>query len=69
MCGIAGYVTSEGTDETILKKMTDRIAHRGPDGEGFYEFRWMRFEYTTEFAAKSICRAGEYSPLWTRFYD
>ena len=36
MCGIAGYVTSEGTDKTVLKKMTDRIAHRGPDGEGFF---------------------------------
>ena len=37
MCGIAGYVTTEHKpDQVILKKMTDRIAHRGPDGEGFY---------------------------------
>lgn len=37
MCGIAGYVTTKNKPEqTVLKKMTDRIAHRGPDGEGFY---------------------------------
>ena len=37
MCGIAGYVTTKDKPEqTVLKKMTDRIAHRGPDGEGFY---------------------------------
>tara|TARA_R110000868_G_scaffold189695_2_gene433147 strand:- start:192188 stop:194089 length:1902 start_codon:yes stop_codon:yes gene_type:complete len=32
MCGIAGYVGN--FDEGILKKMTGKIAHRGPDGEG-----------------------------------
>lgn len=32
MCGIAGYVGN--FDGVILKKMTDKIAHRGPDGEG-----------------------------------
>ena len=37
MCGIAGYVTTKDKPkQTVLKKMTDRIAHRGPDGEGFY---------------------------------
>lgn len=29
-------MTNEQPDPVILKKMTDRIAHRGPDGEGFY---------------------------------
>ncbi len=36
MCGIAGYIslhTNEVTAQT-LKKMTDIIAHRGPDGDG-----------------------------------
>jgi len=32
MCGIAGFVG--GFDQTLLKQMTDVIAHRGPDGEG-----------------------------------
>lgn len=35
MCGIAGYVGKK-TNQEILKKMTDRIAYRGPDSEGFY---------------------------------
>jgi asparagine synthase (glutamine-hydrolysing) len=41
MCGIAGYVTiapEEGA-QAILRRMTDRIAYRGPDGFGYYEDR------------------------------
>lgn len=36
MCGIAGYINLDGSpaSSVILKKMTDVIAHRGPDGEG-----------------------------------
>ncbi len=36
MCGIAGYINlnSKPASEIILKKMTDKISHRGPDGEG-----------------------------------
>ena len=39
MCGIAGLFDLRGEREinpTILKKMTDALAHRGPDGEGFF---------------------------------
>ncbi len=36
MCGIAGYISNNGIDQKVLKNMTDRIAHRGPDGEGFF---------------------------------
>ena len=38
MCGIAGYVTTTpGTgSETVLRRMTDRIRHRGPDDAGVY---------------------------------
>jgi asparagine synthase (glutamine-hydrolysing) len=41
MCGIAGYVTvaSEDASSSILRRMTDRIAHRGPDSFGYYEDR------------------------------
>lgn len=35
MCGIAGYIGKNPNQQT-LKKMTDRIAYRGPDSEGFY---------------------------------
>lgn len=36
MCGIAGIVnfTGKGPDGAVIQRMTDAIAHRGPDGEG-----------------------------------
>lgn len=43
MCGIAGFIYDktpfiDGNEKAfIIKKMTDSIAHRGPDGEGFYD--------------------------------
>ncbi|HTY58041.1 MAG TPA: asparagine synthase (glutamine-hydrolyzing) [Bacteroidota bacterium] len=38
MCGIAGIfnLNGEPVSPVILRRMTDAIAHRGPDGEGFY---------------------------------
>jgi asparagine synthase (glutamine-hydrolysing) len=39
MCGIAGIMDIRGRrpiDEPLLRRMTDRIAHRGPDGNGFH---------------------------------
>lgn len=38
MCGIAGIfnLNGEPVAHAVLRKMTDAIAHRGPDGEGFY---------------------------------
>ncbi len=38
MCGIAGIFHLDGqpASPTLLRRMTDAIAHRGPDGEGFY---------------------------------
>lgn len=40
MCGIAGVVNldSEPVSQRVLKRMTDAMAHRGPDGEG----RWVK---------------------------
>lgn len=36
MCGIAGliHLNGDGVSPVVLKRMTDAIAHRGPDGEG-----------------------------------
>ena len=36
MCGVAGFVRLDGAPASreLLRAMTDRIAHRGPDGEG-----------------------------------
>src|ERR1700722_12604143 len=39
MCGIAGIFDLKGREpvsEHLLRAMTDAIAHRGPDGEGFF---------------------------------
>jgi asparagine synthase (glutamine-hydrolysing) len=38
MCGIAGVLNLNGApvNEAVLRKMTDAVAHRGPDGEGWY---------------------------------
>lgn len=38
MCGIVGIfnLNGEPVSPVILRNMTDAVAHRGPDGEGFY---------------------------------
>ncbi|MCK4846041.1 MAG: asparagine synthase (glutamine-hydrolyzing) [Deltaproteobacteria bacterium] len=38
MCGIAGIVnfTGKGPEGAVIQRMTDAIAHRGPDGEGHF---------------------------------
>jgi asparagine synthase (glutamine-hydrolysing) len=39
MCGIAGILTADRRaepDRGVLQAMTDALAHRGPDGEGFH---------------------------------
>src|SRR5690242_20592729 len=39
MCGIAGIFDLRGrarVDDGLLRRMTDMLYHRGPDGEGFY---------------------------------
>ena len=36
MCGIAGLYTKDKNKDELIKKMSKRIEHRGPDGEGYY---------------------------------
>ncbi|HXW77343.1 MAG TPA: hypothetical protein VEJ20_08040, partial [Candidatus Eremiobacteraceae bacterium] len=36
MCGIAGIFDPAGPDLESVRIMTDALAHRGPDGDGFY---------------------------------
>lgn len=45
MCGITGIVSkkSDFVDPSELRRMNDLVAHRGPDGEGFYIDRQVGF--------------------------
>ena len=45
MCGICGVLNFDGrkVSSVLLKKMTDSIAHRGPDGEGLYQSKGLGF--------------------------
>ena len=36
MCGLAGYLSRTAYPEGVLARMTGRLAHRGPDAEGYY---------------------------------
>ena len=36
MCGIAGLITKNKEKDEIIRKMSERIKHRGPDGEGYF---------------------------------
>ena len=38
MCGIAGIFHRDGAPASpvLLRRMTDAVKHRGPDGEGYY---------------------------------
>jgi len=37
MCGIAGFISaSQDVNRDLIRSMTDRIAHRGPDGSGYF---------------------------------
>ena len=36
MCGIVGFLNGKENKQKIIKGMTDKIIHRGPDEEGYY---------------------------------
>ena len=36
MCGITGFIDNDKNKKKIIKKMNDRIVHRGPDAEGYH---------------------------------
>lgn len=45
MCGIVGFFSTEENKHLVIKKMTDRISHRGPDQEGYYIDNNIAFGY------------------------
>jgi len=67
MCGIAGIIDCTGRPvlQEELKQMTDAIAHRGPDGEGFFIADNVGFGHRrlavidlSNAAAQPMCRFG-----------
>ena len=44
MCGITGFINLNNkiARKTILKKMTDSLYHRGPDGEGHFYLKTLQ---------------------------
>lgn len=50
MCGIAGIISKEAANIQQLRKMTDAIAHRGPDGEG----QWISHDGETGFGHRRL---------------
>lgn len=45
MCGITGYIDFQRkTTSEVLKLMTDRLEHRGPDGSGTWEIQTDHFQ-------------------------
>ncbi len=52
MCGIAGIISFDGSkiNKVDLKRMTDTISHRGPDGEG----HWVNQENNIGFGHRRL---------------
>ena len=54
MCGIAGYVSlNKRLNQQHLRSMSDKLAHRGPDAEGFY-FNDTDTDYTVGLAHRRL---------------
>lgn len=64
MCGIAGIINFSGKSpsEDLLKKMTDIIEHRGPDGSGAYISGGIAFGHRR---LSIIDLAGGHQPMTT----
>lgn len=52
MCGIAGIISPDKRilNSTVLKNMADALAHRGPDGEGF----WINHSFCAGLAHRRL---------------
>ena len=37
MCGIAGFISGSDNKKRIIKAMTDKIIHRGPDADNRFK--------------------------------
>lgn len=66
MCGIVGIcnLSEKPVELALLKKMSDTIAHRGPDGEGHFVFENMGLGHR-RLAIIDLSTAGQ-QPMHTR---
>jgi len=73
MCGIAGFVTLDPSAESdrVVRRMTEVIRHRGPDGEGFWHdrFAWLGHRRLSiiDVAAGAQPMSNEAGDLWITF--
>jgi asparagine synthase (glutamine-hydrolysing) len=56
MCGIAGYLTTSPSNDldASLRSMAAAIAHRGPDGEGFFRASFARGQGSVGLAHRRL---------------
>ncbi|MDH3638591.1 MAG: asparagine synthetase B, partial [Gammaproteobacteria bacterium] len=66
MCGIAGFV-GHG-DQKTLERMTLRVAHRGPDGQGFFSDEKHKV-FLGHRRLSIIDLAGGQQPMWNETGD
>ncbi|MGT2716245.1 asparagine synthase (glutamine-hydrolyzing) [Streptococcus respiraculi] len=45
MCGFVGFYSNTITDKNVVKVMSDQIAHRGPDSDGYYFDKGINFGF------------------------
>src|SRR5437016_3438255 len=66
MCGIAGYVQRASSTVRPIERMTARLAHRGPDGQGIFESRHDDWQIALGHRRLSIIDpAGGHQPMPT----
>lgn len=66
MCGIAGILGPSASDNGLLRKMGDRLAHRGPDGEGIWQDRDAGIGFSHRRLAIMDLSAAGHQPMQSR---
>lgn len=61
MCGFTGIIRYSKSDESVIKKMTDVIKHRGPDSSGTLSYKNVHFGHR-RLAIQDLSKNG-YQPM------
>ncbi|MDF2450184.1 MAG: asnB [Bacteroidota bacterium] len=75
MCGISGFIDfNKTTSKDVLKRMTDALIHRGPDGSGYEYFEFPEYSIGLGHRRLSIIDLSEtgkqpmkFNNLWITF--